>query len=465
MNLLTPAGLVLLAALPVLLWLALRPQRSRTLEVGTLLIWRRVAAVASAASRKSRRLDLLLWLALAASAVGALGAARPASVTTAPAPLVAVYVERLAASEDEPGLRQIVERAREAAPDAKLEFWVAGKGRELADGGAVHAINPGPVAAELAQFEAGTREASTRLMFLCAPDTGAVRAGRVLPRVTAFRQGVVFEVGSEGAEILVRSSTGPAPKAEGAILAGAESRGSEVLRRYNATAATVRLGGDLVLERRALAVGVGADWTTPRHKALLAALSPDIGGDKPEVWLGGSDQTPALRINRGKSAALDGCEITFDSQHPLFRELPLGSVELRGGRLLPREPGVRPLATATRGGEIAGDLAQLSDDGRVLSFAGDPFADSSVTAAALLLDNAIGVLVGERPSERPLYRLTQGALPTRRQALAAPFNPEGELKLAARRGEITEWAWWVLVAAALCSLAAVIAAWRTERNL
>src|SRR5690606_22200534 len=91
---------------------------------------------------------------------------------------------------------------------------------------------------------------------------------------------------------------------------------------------------------------------------------------------------------------------------------------------------------------------------RVLYFAGDPFSEAPVAEAALLLDNAIGVLTGERASSRARYSI-DGELPSSRAAHAGPFEPRGALA-ESRTDAPREFAPWMLAIAALCALAASI---------
>jgi len=456
MNLLAPIGLLLLAALPVLVWLAMRASRPRVVEVGTLLIWRRVAKAAAASTQTRRRRDPLLYVLLAACALGAFGAARPAKVESAPTPVLAVYIERL--GSDEPELSGVFERARELAAGARVRVWFSGDGALVEELGTVQTLNPAPPAAELAQFETASGESAARLMFLCESSPEAERLGLVLPRVTAARAGVIFEIRSELEQLSVRASQGPPPKVEGASLLGVRTQGREFVREYEARASIVRLSSGAQryeLARNPLVLGVGDDWNTPRHAALAKALQP-AGEGKPEFWLGGKELAPALRINQGQPADLQGLELQFDWQHPLFRELPLNGLDLStSARLMEPAAGHRALCHATRDGKPVGELITLSADGRVLRFAGDPFADCSVTVAALLLDNAVGVITGRRPSARPLYEMQMADLPTRRQAMAAPFEPAGELRFSETEPEIEPWGHWLLIAAALCALAAM----------
>lgn len=462
-----PWALLLMAALPLLLWLALRRARPQSLDVGTLMLWRAVALAVPAPTRRSRRLDLLLWLLLAAALLGALGAAGPALVGQAPVPVIAVYVERLGTGEAEPELESVRRRVQAQFPDAQLHWWFAGDAALLDDLGLVQAVAPGPPQAEQAQFLAASAGASLRLMFTAGAQPQPQPRVLVLPRVTRPRQGVVFEVRAEGETLFVRSGPDLPPKVEGAALTGADTRGAEVVRRYTARAGQVKVSTptqSILLARQPFGVGVGADWASPRHLALLAALQPALDGAAPQVWLGGAEAAPAVRIGRGRQQDLANTELQIDLQSPLFQDLPLTALDLRGqGQLMAPRPGWRALAVVTRDGRVLGDLAALSPDNRVLEFANDPFADSGVTAAALLLDNAIGVVSGRRASERERYELHGDILPTRRQAMAAPFEATGSPELAAGQAETTGVSRWPLLLAALCGLAAAGLAARPVR--
>lgn len=455
MSLAAPLALLLLVALPLLVWLAFRARQPRELVVGTLLIWRRLAMPQASASQSRRRRDPLLYLLLAACALAAGGAAQPMLEQPRPTPVLAVYVESLGPGE--PGLDRLIERAREVMPEARTRVWFSGDGAALEALGTVNQLNAGPVAAELAQFERASADADARLLFVIEPSEQSLRLGLNLPRAESPRAGVIFQVHSEGRQIFVRMSEGPPPKVEGADLAGVSTRGREFIREYRARDPLVRVAsGTQALELRAnpIALGLGDDWRSQRHMDLVFALEPN-GEAAPMVWLGGDSRAPAVRIMQGRPADLAGAETRMDWRHPLFRELPLAGLDLtRAGRVLEPAPGERALAVAWRGETALGALATLSADGRVLRFAGDPFSELSATTAALLLDNAIGVLTGMRPTERPAYVPGSGDLPTRRQALAAPFEPRGEPKLREAVGETTPWAHVLLACAALLAVVA-----------
>jgi len=458
MTLLTPLALLLLMALPVLLWLAFRPARAQVIDVGTLMLWRLVAAAVPATARKTRRLELLLWVLAAAVLLATMGAAGPAQASAPPVPVVAVYVERLGTSGPEPELESVRKRVQEQFSEAQLHWWFAGDASQLEDLGLVQAIAAGPPRAEQAQFLAASAGASLRVMFVAEPVADAPANSLVLPRVSSQRQGVVFEVRSEGETLFVRSGPDQPPKVEGASLQGASARGAEVVRQYLARAGQVKVSTatqSISLSRQALRVGLGANWAGARHQALLAALQPAMDGATPQVWLGTSDAAPAVGISQGQVQDLAGTQIQVDLQSPLFQDLPLASLNLVGqGRVLAPRKDWRALAVVLRDGRVVGDLAALSPDGRVLEFANDPFVDSGLAAAALLLDNAIGLVTGTRASGHQLYQRMGDVLPTRRQALAAPFEARGSAEFTPGQAATQSFASWPLLLAALCSLAA-----------
>jgi hypothetical protein len=455
MNLLAWPALILLAAAVTLIALAaFRPGPKRK-DVGTLLIWRRVTAQQVAHRERRRNFDPLLWLLLAAVVLGAFAAARPAWMTTDDTPRVAVYIERLEPAGAEPLLDEVMARAREAAPDAELTFFMSGADDEVV------ALNPGTFESELAQFIARSEDFDGRVMFLHAAndaDTG----GRALPRVTFPRRDVVFALHSLGDKISFRTTGITAPSATGAELSSSDSTAGETIWSYRGTANDVSFSvgeREIRLTREPYVVGVGEDWSGAPHRALFEALGTDSADQhEPRVWLGTKNREPALRINVGQPTDLTGMTLSFDPGHPLFHDLPLESFDwLAAGRLLAPDAGARSLLTARRTGEPVGDVVRLRGD--VLEFAGDPFSFAPIASAALLLDNAIGVVTGTRPSERPGYRLTTAELPSRRAALSAPFAPVGELDLSSRREAAAEFtSWLMLVAAALL----VVAAWRVS---
>jgi hypothetical protein len=438
MSLFAPAALLMLAAVAVLLALALARKAPRTLDVGTLMIWQRVSQQARPTRSKRRSLEPLLWLLVGAALLAALGAARPAFTHAATAPRVAVYIERLDPTL-EPGLLELRARAIDAAPGAELTFFMAGGGDDI------EPLNPGSLDAEMAQFMARSGQVDGRIWFLHAPE---LVEGLALPRVLSAADGVVHEISGGREHVIVRHGPGAAPPVTGAEVTGREP-GVLTLRPQ---AAQVSVGG-LALQRERFVVGVGPEWRSDAHNALLASLLPDAGRETPEVWLGAVDERPAIRINAGNPANPE--TLSFDPGHPLFHDLPVDGLNW-GGRVLPPANDAQTLI-----GSPAGDLVRLRDGGRLLEFAADPFTESPVALSALLLDNAVGVLSGRRASERGNWR-TERPLPSRRAAHAAPFAAQGALDLSRRRevaGEVTA---WLACAAALLLLAA---AWLATQGL
>jgi hypothetical protein len=452
MSLLAAPALLLLLGVAVLVAMATFSRGAKPREVGTLLIWRRVAALAQTRRERTRRLDPLFWLLLAALTLAATAAARPALTSAQPAPRVAVFIERLEPEGAEPGLEELQSRAQAEAPGAELEYFMAGGTAP------VQALNAGPHEAELAQFLARTREHDGHILFLHQAGR-ADQYGRVLPRVMESRRDVIFELESRDDAVTFRTLGMSAPRVTGASLVSADSSEGETVRSYRATAREVEIalgGRTLRLEREPFVVGQGADWNTDAHRALFNALGSDSGElSEPSVWLGSNDRKPSLRLNVGSPRDLAGASLSVAQAHPLFQDLPLESFDwLAGGRAMQPDPAAQALLIATRDGAPVGDLVRLRDG--VLEFAADPFSTAPVASSALLLDNAIGVLTGKRPSERPGYRLVSGAVPSRRAALSAPFAPAGDLDLSRRSEAAAEFgSWLMLLAAALL----IVGAW------
>lgn len=469
MSFLALPALLLLAAAPVLLWLALQRREPRQLQVGTLLLWRRVAHAAQSATRSRRRLELLFWSALAAAVLGALGAARPAVHAAAGDVRVAVFIERLGAGGHEPELADALERVRAVVPDAALELYCASTTRVTGMPDDMVMLAPGTIETELAQFETRTRHADARVFLLCQPHAGAERMGRVLPRAPAQRAGVLYQVTLQGETVQARATRGAELVVNGLNLESRSDAGADLLYRYvpSAERASIedRHHTRVSLARRPFVVGIGAAWATAQHRALYAALRADAAvGQPPDLWLGAIDQSRAIRLNAGSSVNLEGAEVSYDAGHPLFADLPLAAFEWSvAGRLLDKDSGRRPLVSALRGTERLGDFVQLDENAQVLVFAGDPFSDAPIVDAALLLDNAIGVVSGERASQRA--RLTaSGELPSERAAHAAPFEPRGEVSLRPPTIAPREYASWLMVAAACAALIATIAATRGKQK-
>ncbi|MCC6574110.1 MAG: BatA domain-containing protein [Planctomycetes bacterium] len=464
MTFLNPPALALLAALPILALLAWLARGARRREVGTLFLWRRVAQNISADARKLRLEPLLLLLA-GALAFGAFAAAQPAVSTARGGPMrVAVFVEALMPGGDDPDLGEVRQRAQQQVPGAILEF---------PDVRATHASS---LYQQLAAFRLASREADARLMFLAAPDDEARALGRVLPRVTVPRDGVIFGVGTQGTQLLLRSSGAASPTIKGADLVGAKISGGETLRRFEIKQPQVEINATgtptiTLAVREPLSLLVARAWIDRVHEPLVKALprvkvveqhtpgAIGIGGGASF----GEGLAGNLVTNEGAPMDLRGATITFAGDHPLFADLPLEGLDwLADGRGISPESGATSLVSVRRDGREIAHIVTTSADGKRLTFAGDPFARAPIATASLLLDNALGVITGERPSERATYAVT-GDIPTERAALAAPFDPVGDFPAGPRRARPQELGLWpACLAAAMCWLAAMVVTKRRD---
>ena len=190
------------------------------------------------------------------------------------------------------------------------------------------------------------------------------------------------------------------------------------------------------------------------HANYAESETPDVALD--------SEGPRRIEIVRGELAELAGATVVFEAQHALFNQLPLSAFDwLADQRLLAAENGERVLLQAMREGRALGALVAVSSDGKTLRFAGDPFSRAPVAAAALLLDNALGVVTGERPSgDRRLEVVSGAELPSERAAFAAPFEPRGHLDVSTSGAQtLQELAPWLALAGALLALGA---AWLTR---
>ena len=453
----------LLLSLALLAWLVFMQRGARRAEVGTLFIWRKVAARPDARKRRAR-IEPLMWLCAGALALAAIGAARPALVQAQGGVTVAVYIERVAAEGAEPDAVDLLARAREAAPDAQLKFFATAPTGQAEIDEALTQLASGTIGDELAQFRARSGNANARLMFLCEPEESARQYGMVLPRALKKRDGVVFGLRVQSKRLFVRSSGFGAPEIKGAALRGARTSNGETAREYEATADEVEIRAPFTpttkLKRApAVRVQAGGKWTSDAHKALLESLAANSNyrpAESGEVGLD-VDAPRRLELARGAAADFQGATASFDAQHALFAQLPLSAFNwLADGRVLVPADGERVLLSAQREGKNLGALIVLSADGKALRCAGDPFAQAPVAAAALLLDNALGVLTGERPSEAALYKVVSGEkLPTERAAFAAPFEADGSLDVSSTMaGGLLEFTPWLALAGALLALGA-----------
>jgi hypothetical protein len=325
-------------------------------------------------------------------------------------------------------------------------------------------LAPGRIEAEIAQFEARTGHADARMLMLCQPLRAAERVGMVVNRLSSPATGVLYHAAVQEDVVVTRASGGGDLRAEGATLVGDAQAGGDMIRRYRVEGDSATLtdasGNAITVKRRPFLVGVGPDWNTQQHRALFAALRAEsVDGSAPAAWLGSRDSEPAIRINAGTLVAPGEVEVSYAAAHPLFQDLPLGSFDwAAAGALLPPESGNRALVSAVRNGASEGDYVAYDEVRRVLYFAGDPFSAAPVADAALLLDNAVGVIIGERPSQRALYAI-EGDLPTERAAHATPFESQGSLE-SGNRQEPIEYATWLLALAACAALAATFLAAR-----
>jgi len=458
MALLSPIGLLLLLALPLLAWLAIHRTKPRRMKAGTLFVWRRLAEKRPLA-RPRRRIDPLLLAILAAAALSALAVARPVSASSGRSGVIAVFLERTSPAESDDSLAATAERVTEEAPRAEFAYFIVDGCDALSP---VTGLRGGSIETQLSQFERLSAGFDARILALCRPHSAAERLGRVVPRLEQRREGVVYRIGGRGTEIELRVSGGAAPAVTGAEQTGRVAGGDSAAWEYRATAEYVivetGLGSSVQLERSPLLIATGSGWATPAHRALVAAAGlKTVGpGDDADLYLGG-DGKPAIVVNAGKSAVLADSELSFDPTHSLFGELPMAAIDWRAeGRLIPPNAELRPLLAVLSGDEVIGSLVAVSGDGRRIVFAGDPFSSAPIAAASLLFDNTVGVLTGERPSARPLYRADPAVrLPSERQALAGPFPSSGSLKAdSAKAISTTELSIWPALAAGLLALIA-----------
>lgn len=460
MTLLAWPALLLLASAGVLLALATLGAGPRRRDVGTLMIWKRVAEKRAASRQRKHSYDLLLWLSISAVLVGALAAARPGLLRAEDTPRIAVFIEANGPGNAQEGLDAVMARA-ETEAGGELTFFMPD-----APAGSI-TLTGGPIHAQLAQFENASRDFDARMLFLNAPAPHAETLGKVLPRVTTPREGVVYDVRTREDRLVVERTDGEPLQVEGATLLDHIENGRESTWLFGIEDehVTVSLRGEdsLTLQRRPFVVGIGSQWSSPAHAALYDALgATESAGDDVQVWLGSVDRSPAIRPTQGQPMNLSGAELSFDPQHPLFRDIPLREFDwLASGRAMALDPDAKALLRVVVDGEPVGDLVRIRGD--LLEFAGDPFTEAPVASAALLLDNAVGVLTGERPSERERYELVGGVeLPSRRAALAAPFDPVGELDSATRgTAEPLEFSTWLML---IAGLAAIGAGYLVSRN-
>lgn len=450
MNFLAAPALLLLASLPVLFWLSLADRSPTRKEVGTHFIWRKVAENSESASAKTRWFDLLFWLLILAVVTGAISAARPAIAEASGQRQLAVFVERVFQTGEEPQLEHIANKTQQLAKNADITFYVRGKlpVGALHEVGELQTLQADSATAARSAFIAMSGDADGRLLFVLRnTDTKQ----RILPRLESPVQAGVVGVDAQDVIIRVRF-IGAVPEVSGATIE-ANSSGSITLKP-NAEMVTITSGTqDIELTRNPFGVGVGKAWVTRQHQALFKALRADDGAE-PDVWLGSDKQTPGLRIAQGKVFELTGAEVHIDSTNDLFQELPLHQLDWLGeGKLMTAERGIIPLVRVTRDGKVLGDIVRKKGD--YIEFAGDPFSHWQIERSVLLLDNAISMLTGNRPSERQGWHMNQPANLVSSQALR-PIEVKYN-KAEIFKPEVSSWIeygqWLAILAGLLCLLA------------
>jgi hypothetical protein len=458
LSLLATPALILLLALPALIWFASANRSPKRREVGTHFIWAKLLETHDVASQKQRRLDLLLWLLLFAVIAGATSAARPATLLAEEEKKLAVYVDRVFFTGPEPQLEAIVQQSESLADGANITYFIRG---DLPDGplhtsGEVRLIDVGSNVAARSAFRTLAAEFNGKILFVLARDESA---NRVYPRLDRPLGNVIINVYFNDDAIHV-SFRGNQPAVTGATIKTANER--EVV--LSATGAEVTLSSDdqtLVLSKPQFGVGIGAGWSTRRHFALLKALRPDDVA--PDVWLGSEDRIPAICVALGEPKDLKSAEVHFDPAHGLFQELPLQRLDwLSEGRLLPAEDGVIPLVRVTQDGEVIGDLIRRKSER--IEFAGDPFSNWPIEIAVILLDNAIAALTGQHPGTRQGWELTKPAnLPALNSLRPSDVVASSDPVFRTSKAEQTERGHWLAILAGLsCLLSAALSGVRIK---
>ena len=141
MTLLAWPALLLLLAAGVLIALATLGSGPRQRDVGTLMIWKRVAAKRDSTRQRRRKYDLLLWLCLSAVLLGSLAAARPGLARTETEASIAVFVEPTGPSGRQHDFADVKSRA-EAQAAGRFVYFMAG-GADV--DGDVRALPGGPI--------------------------------------------------------------------------------------------------------------------------------------------------------------------------------------------------------------------------------------------------------------------------------------------------------------------------------
>ncbi|MCF6228695.1 MAG: hypothetical protein L3J82_08575, partial [Planctomycetes bacterium] len=104
-------------------------------------------------------------------------------------------------------------------------------------------------------------------------------------------------------------------------------------------------------------------------------------------------------------------------------------------------------------GKVLGDIVRKKGD--YIEFAGDPFSHWQIEHSVLLLDNAISVLTGNRPSERQGWQMKQPANLVSKQALRPIEVKDNKAEIF--KPEVSSWTeygqWLAIMAGLLCLLA------------
>lgn len=401
MNFIAAPALVMLAALPILVWLSMARRSPKQRDVGTLFIWRKVTSNVDVSTSKRRWFDVLFWLLIASVVVGAISAARPASSDVPDSKKLAVFIERVFDTGHEPQLEYIAKQVAEISDDAEVTFFVRGilADNALHEIGKIHELKGGSSRAALSAYTALSREYDGHLLFVLHDINSEWHKQ---PRLQSPLTDLITGVFPNENRIVIRY-LGKMPEVKGAAII--ERRTGAIVITPDGHNIDLASGKQQIsITRKPFGVGVGEGWHTRQHRALFAALQVDAN-TIPEVWLG-AEQNPAVRITQGKATDLIDVEVHIDPAHRLFAELPLYRLDwLAEGKLMQAEHNVVPLVRVTRGGKVLGDIVRKKGD--VVEFAGDPFSMWPIELSALLLDNLIETLTGRRPSERKIWGLTQ----------------------------------------------------------
>lgn len=440
MNFVAPIALVIGLLVSLLFWFAWQRRQSNTQQVGSLFLWSQIPERTGSDDRRLH-FDLLLWIVVTSCLLAALAAARPL-LTHPQQTSVALFVET---TTNDDNYNRDVERAKleitNQIPNADIEViqqWM---------------ITPSPIrtdddlATTLSEFRRRYPDHAYAYL-LNKPDAGAQKSGLVVAR-TPNPTANIWKAETDNDQLILRSRGNIAARVDGGLDLMDAKDGRTRFRISDE--GTITSGRTTILVRRnPLRIGRGDAWTSENHGALFRALAPS--GD-PLLWLGSDQRAPAIRIHQGTITASSDITLTFDSSSPLFDSIPLDSFrDLNALRLISPNTKGRPLISASLDGKVLGHLCVLSPSFDILSFAGDPFSTLDIETSTLLLDNAIGVVLGHRASDHQPWRVqTVPDLPTKRQVFATTFATTGEIK-ESNAASTTELASYLAAIAGLLSL-------------